>query len=83
MPWYQFGLFYAPFFFFCFFLFGSAPQAFHGFKGVNDFKNLEEFFYNEGSLDKMDRWLNAKRNVGLKAYWAEVRRLLPSQKLGA
>ena len=69
----------------CLFLFlsFSAPQAFHGFKGVNDFRNLEAFFYNEGSLDKMDRWLNAKRNVGLKAYWAEVRRLLPSQKLGA
>jgi hypothetical protein len=49
------------------------PLAFHGFKGAGDFKMLEEFFYQEGSLDKMDRWLNAKRNVALKAYWAEVR----------
>ena len=48
-------------------------QAFHGFKGGGDFKMLEEFFYQEGSLDKIDRWLNAKRNVALKAYWAEVR----------
>ena len=55
------------------FFFSSFLQAFHGFKGAGDFKMLEEFFYQEGSLDKMDRWLNAKRNVALKAYWAEVR----------